>query len=267
MEWRLLGPEDGPGAWQMAVDVALLESIRAGVSGPVVRFYRWTPPCVTLGKFQPVAANVRLDACRQLGIEVARRPTGGRAILHAHEVTFSFLVAERALPAAGTSIMESYRVFGAAISAGLQGMGLPVELVDRQAAIRNGDPSAVGSVGNPACFAAKARCDLMIDGRKLIGSAQLRRDSVILQQNSLPLTIDFAQWGEVFWRSDWEQVAAQGAVGLWQVAGHPVPYEAVMAAVCTGLVQCLGARLVPGALTMVEAARASALVAEHRLAG
>ena len=63
------------------------------------------------------------------------------------------------------------------------------------------------AAGNPACFAAKARCDLMVHGRKIIGSAQMRKDGLILQQNSLPLTVDFARWEEVFYRSEWQAVA------------------------------------------------------------
>ena len=103
MQWRLLPPVDGPGAFHMAADVAVLEAVRAGLSGPVLRFYRWTPACVSLGKFQPAEGNVQLDNCRRLGIDVVKRPTGGRAILHDHEVTFTIMVGERDMPGAGAA--------------------------------------------------------------------------------------------------------------------------------------------------------------------
>lgn len=249
----------------MAVDVALLEAVRAGSSGPVLRFYRWTPPCITLGKFQPAAGNVQLETCARLGIEVAKRPTGGRAILHEHEVTFSIIITERDLPGAGTSIMETYRVLGAALVAGLQQLGLPAALVDHHADARAGDPPSVTASGNPACFAAKARCDLMVQGRKIIGSAQLRKDGVILQQNSLPLTIDFPIWEEVFHRSEWQAVAAAGAVDLWTAAGRHIPEAEVVEALRAGFTTALDADFLSSALTQAEAQRAGELEAEMRV--
>ena len=114
-----------PGAYHMAADVAVVEAMRAGLSGPVLRFYRWTPACVSLGKFQPAEGNVQVENCRRLGIDVVKRPTGGRAILHDHEVTFSILVGERDLSGAGASIMDSYRELARALEAGMQQLGHP----------------------------------------------------------------------------------------------------------------------------------------------
>jgi len=258
-QWRVILPTDGPGAWQMAADVAILEAMRAGVAAPTLRFYRWTPPCVTLGKFQPAEGNVRLEDCARLGIDVAKRPTGGRAILHDQEVTFSILVAETDLPQAGASIMEGYRALGGALAVGLQRLGLPAELVDHHAPARSGDPGSMAAVGNPACFAARARCDLMVDGRKIIGCAQLRKDGIILQQNSLPLTIDFPRWEHVFYRSDWETVARESVATLWQAAGREVPYGEVVTALCAGITAMLHVDLVPGTLTAEEERRAEEL--------
>jgi len=263
MVWRFMPPADGPGAFHMAADVAVLEAIRAGRSGPVLRFYRWTPPCVTLGKFQPATGNVRLADCARLGFQVVRRPTGGRAILHHREVTFSMIIAEEELPRAGASIMDSYRVLGAALVDGLRRLGLDAELVDRKATARGGDPPSMSAVGNPACFAAKARCDLMVNGRKIIGSAQLRRDGIILQQNSLPLSVDYPLWEQVFFRSDWETVAREGMVDLWTAAGREVAEDEVVAAICAGFHAALGIELVPGTFTPEEERRAWELAGEY----
>lgn len=249
----------------MAADVAIAEAARAGTARPTLRFYHWTPPCVTLGKFQPAEGNVQLDACAELGYDVVRRPTGGRAILHDYEVTFSIIIAEADLPGAGANIMESYRALGAALVDGLRRLNLPAELVDRNATTRAGDPPSLMAVGNPACFAAKARCDLMVSGKKLIGSAQLRKDGIIVQQNSLPLTIDFPRWDAVFHRSDWEQVQRAGAIGLHDCAGHVIPYDDVVAALCAGFTAVLGVDLVPGALSADELARADTLMPEFAI--
>lgn len=266
-QWRLLPSIDGPGAFHMAADVAILERVRAGESGPVLRFYRWTPPCVTLGKFQPAEGNVQLENCARMGIDVVRRPTGGRAILHDHEVTFSFILAESDLPGVGSGIMDSYRALGEALVNGLRRIGLDAELVDRNAKARAGDPPSMMAAGNPACFAAKARCDLMVNGSKIIGSAQLRKDGIILQQNSLPLSIDFPKWDEVFFRSDWQSVAKGGAVDLWSAAGRQIPYDDVVAALVAGVEEVFDVQLTPGDFTPEERRRAEALVPEYAVQG
>jgi len=247
----------------MAADVAILEAIRAGQSGPVLRFYRWTPPCVTLGKFQPAEGNVRLEDCARLGIDVARRPTGGRAILHHREVTFSMIIAEGDLPRAGANIMDSYRVLGAALVDGLRRLGVPAELVDRKANVSGGDAPSMKAAGNPACFAAKARCDLMVEGRKIVGSAQQRKNGVILQQNSLPLSVDYPMWERVFYRSDWEAVMRDGMVDLWTAAGREVAEDEVVTALCAGFRSALGVELTEGAFTAEEERRAWELVGEY----
>jgi lipoate-protein ligase A len=243
----------------MAVDAALVEAVRDGASEPVLRFYRWTPPCVTLGKFQAVEGNVRLDNCARLGIDVARRPTGGRAILHDAEVTFSTILRETDLPGAGSGVMDSYRALGTALVDGLRRLGLNAELVDRKANTRSGDEL---SAGNPACFAAKARCDLMVDGKKIIGSAQMRKDGVILQQNSLPLAVEYPRWDDVFYQSDWEAVAHSGMIDLHTAAGRPVPHDDVVAALCAGFSATLGITLACSDLTAAECARTEARVGE-----
>jgi len=262
-QWRYLPPVDGPGAWHMAADVAVLEAVRAGASGPMLRFYRWTPPCVTLGKFQPAEGNVQLENCARLGFDVVKRPTGGRAILHHREVTFSMILAETDLPQAGASIMDSYRALGAALVDGLRRLGLAAELVDRQSTVRGGDAGLMMAAGKPACFAAKARCDLMVNGKKIIGSAQLRKDGIILQQNSLPLAVDFPLWDEVFYRSDWEAVQRAGATDLCTLAGRPVTEDTVVAALCAGFATVLGVALVPDDFTPAEAARARELMPDY----
>lgn len=261
--WRYVPPAEGSGAFHMAADVAVREAIRAGLAGPTLRFYEWTPPCVTLGKFQPADGNVQLENCARLGFDVVRRPTGGRAILHHHEVTFSIIVAETDLPEAGGSVMDSYRVLGSALADGLQRLGLPAELVDRKTTVRGGDPPSMMAAGNPACFAAKARCDLMVAGRKIIGCAQQRKDGIILQQNSLPLSVEFPLWDKVFHRSDWEAVMRDGMVDLWTAAGRQVVEGDVVAALCAGFAATLGIRLETGVLTAEEERRAWELVPEY----
>src|SRR5215213_2662474 len=91
--WRLLDTPPAPGAWNMAVDEALAESVRRG-GAPVLRVYRWSPPCLSLGRNQPARGRYRLDALAARGIDVVRRPTGGRAVLHDRELTYAAALPE-----------------------------------------------------------------------------------------------------------------------------------------------------------------------------
>jgi lipoate-protein ligase A len=258
-EWRFLPPIDNHGYTHMATDIALLEAVQNGISAPVLRFYHWRPACVTLGKFQPAEGNININRCREMGIDISRRPTGGRAIFHDDEVTFSIIIAEKDLPGAGSNIMDSYRVLGTAMVSGMRKLGLPAELVDIHANSFS-EAESVSTSANPACFAARARCDLMVNGAKIIGSAQMRRDGVILQQNSLPLSINFPIWQEIFYRSDWEKVAAGKAVSLNEAARRNITEYEVINAIKAGFTEELGIRWIDSEITTDEMKRTEELV-------
>ena len=103
----------------------------------------------------------------------------------------------------------------------------------------------------------------MVAGRKIIGSAQLRKNGVILQQNSLPLQINFPLWDEVFFRSDWQHVADSGAVDLWLAAGREIAHDEVVEAICDGFRSVLGITFVNDALTDADADRARTLQPDY----
>jgi lipoate-protein ligase A len=222
--WRFIDSGPMPGADNMALDEAMFEAHAAGAVPPTLRVYTWRPWAVSLGRFQRVEGSIDLEACRRLGIDVVRRPTGGRAILHtAEEVTFGVVVSAARLGTTG--IMDSYRALAAAIAAGLKLLGLDARLVERRPAA-----GAQPSGQDPACFAVKARCDLVVGAAKLVGSAQVQREGVILQQNSLPLRIDLTPWADVFVRSG----PAPEATGLWDAAHRQVLYGEVASALRQG---------------------------------
>lgn len=176
-EWRLILPAVHDGPTNMAIDEAIADSVRDGASLPTLRFYGWSPPCLSLGRAQPWDV-ADLDRCAALGWDVVRRPTGGRAVLHIDELTYS-VAAPESEPRVKGGVLESYRRLSAALYNGLHALGIEPE----RALPYYADRGATG----PACFDGPSDYEVTIAQRKLIGSAQQRRTGVVLQHGSLPL--------------------------------------------------------------------------------
>lgn len=255
--WRLLQSGAGDGAWNMAVDEALLEALVAGVGQPTLRFYAWQPPTVSLGFFQPLDEGISLSEIAARGFGLVRRPSGGRAILHKDEVTYSVTVPEDLIPD-GQSVMGSYRSISRGIETGLALLGVGATLADRREMPR------MKAAGLPTvCFAKAARCDMTVAGRKIVGSAQTRRRGVIMQHGSVPLMIDPAEHLAVMPGGGTDEASQhqlrEAACGVADVIGRPVSYDELCAALAEGFAQRLGIELHPGTLTDWELARAREL--------
>jgi lipoyl(octanoyl) transferase len=174
--WRLLQDPPASGACNMAVDEVLLDGVAAGSAPPTLRFYQWAPPCLSLGYFQPFEV-VDVDGCRALGVDIIRRPTGGRAILHDRELTYSVVLPASVLGHDG-GVLLSYHRLSLALEEGLKRLGVPVALAPASAA------QAVPAHG-PVCFDRPSAHEILLYGRKLVGSAQVRRSTAILQHGSI----------------------------------------------------------------------------------
>jgi lipoyl(octanoyl) transferase len=174
--WRLLNDPPASGAWNMAVDEALLEGVASGRSPATLRFYSWTPACLSLGYFQPFGI-VDVDGCRARGVDVVRRPTGGRAILHDRELTYSLTLPASVL-GHEAGIVPSYHRLSLALQAGLRELGVPATLAPAAATPAGGDQG-------PVCFDRPSSHEILLGGRKLVGSAQVRRGGALLQHGSI----------------------------------------------------------------------------------
>lgn len=181
--WRLINSGFQTGAMNMALDEALLHSVASGNSLPVLRFYRWTPATVTLGYAQSVIKDLDLDVCRREGLDVVRRSTGGRAVLHDHELTYS-VIAPLNSSLFGNSVLDCYRVISEVLQKALIQLGLQAQLVPGKP--RSGRQNAMKSI----CFTAPSQYELVIDGRKVAGSAQKRFGQAFLQHGSIPVEMD-----------------------------------------------------------------------------
>ena len=187
----------------MATDEALLWNMKAG-DAPILRFYNWHPSCLSLGRFQKlddVAASTR----GVWGVDLVRRPTGGRAVWHQHEITYCLVVREEELPLDERSVAASYRRLSEGFLQGLRRLGVQAEIAPAHERASNDcapvfeETDATSSTRTrrvlaPNCFETATRADFVVDGRKLLGAAQCRRGGAILQHGSLLLDVDENAW-------------------------------------------------------------------------
>jgi len=179
-EWPLIVDTTPlPGSLNMAVDEFLFRSL-GNRPRTYLRFYRWAKPTASLGYSQDVEKALDLDYCRRQGIDVVRRITGGKLVLHHREITYS--VASSDVEVFSSTLAESYRLISSALICGLGNMGLKAKLA--------GPPPASYGKGNLPCFSYPARDEIEINGRKIVGSAQKRVGFRFLQHGSIPLQSD-----------------------------------------------------------------------------
>lgn len=183
--WRLLDdPAPRSGAWNMALDEALWARAEKGIESRVtVRLYAWRPACFSLGYHQALRDACDTAFCEREGIGVVRRPTGGKAVLHDDEVTYSVVAPFDAPPFAGGGLLEAYETIARALAGGLGRLGLPASLEERAA--------ARPPTGSDPCFLVPSPKEILCGGRKVAGSAQRRGRRAFLQHGAVPLSIDY----------------------------------------------------------------------------
>jgi lipoyl(octanoyl) transferase len=243
LPFRLIDTPPAPGPWNMAVDAALAESVRGG-GAPVLRFYRWSPRCLSLGRNQPAAGHYRREELERRGIGVVRRPTGGRAVLHDRELTYSVVVGEAALGGP----RATYAAVSRALVAGLRRLGVPAGLQPR--------PGRAAVPSLAPCFREPAEGEVVVAGRKLVGSAQVRERGVLLQHGSLLLADDQSEVAALLARPS--AVRDEPPAVLAEFLAEPPSWERLTAALADGWREALGGELRSGALTPAELRSASA---------
>ncbi len=257
--WRLLlETEPRPGAWNMAIDRALMESAGERAAPPTLRLYQWAPPALSLGKGQP-ASVADLDRCRAAGVDVVQRPTGGWAILHTDELTYS-VAAHAEEPAVAGALLEAYKTLSAGLIAGLRLLGLPAEQAPA--------PDASDKQGLVACFAVPYNNEITVNGLKLMGSAQSRNQRRLMQHGSLPLSgdvaraVDFLAFTDEAERESLRHRLREHATTASAAAGRAIAYLEAAEALWAGMAERLGVDFTPGALTPDELDRAAQLAGE-----
>jgi lipoate-protein ligase A len=180
----------------MAVDEALVLSADASGFSPTLRIYRWSRPAVTIGYNQQIIQGINLKFCHNKNIDIVRRPTGGRAVYHHQELTYAVVVPRSFFK--GDSVLGSYRVLAGGFLECLRILGVAGELITPALSRKSHKQTERIRSGNrrkrfhqPACFLAPSRYEIGVGGKKIIGSAQRRYRSSILQQGSFLLETGF----------------------------------------------------------------------------
>ncbi len=252
--WRFIDSGNQSPAYNMAMDEALLDWHSKGQFPPTIRFYGWNPATLSVGYFQKVEKEINMDAVRNYGLGFVRRPTGGRGVLHDQELTYSVIVTEEhsKMPA---SVTDAYRVISEGILEGFKAVGLDAYFSiprseEERAALKN-PRSAV-------CFDAPSWYELVVEGRKVAGSAQTRQKGVILQHGSIILDIDEDKLFDLF-RYPSERVRERmqrnfknKAVAINSLRSEPLSMDEAKRAFKTGFERGLQIKLQPYALSAEE---------------
>ncbi len=230
-EWRLLQTGFDTAFSNMAIDRAILVENSKGKVPPTVRFYGWIPPAISLGYFQSVAEEIDINACKHLGVDYVRRITGGGAVFHDKELTYSIVIPE-AHPAIPKNILQSYGRICNALLQGLKQLGI------------QGTYAPIN--------------DILVDGKKISGNAQTRKANTVLQHGTILLDVDVDTMFSLL-KVPNEKIkdklirdVKQRVTSIGHIAGKRIPFEEVADALTVGFEKEFHIELVQGILTKEE---------------
>lgn len=249
--WYFINSGPCSPSYNMALDEALLHWHSKGLIPPVIRFYEWNPATLSIGYFQRAQKDIDFDQLHRLNLGFVRRPTGGRAVLHEHELTYSVIVSED-YPNMPRTITEAYRVISEGLLLGFRNLGLDayfsVPDTEEKREILKKPKSAV-------CFDAPSWYELVVEGKKVAGSAQTRQEGVILQHGSILIDLDEEKLISLFKfpseasKERMRKHLPQKAVAINQLANRKVDVETCAKAFKKGFEDALNIELVSYELT------------------
>ena len=262
--WHLLRTESLSPAENMAIDEAIANWVAKGEMKPTLRFYSWAPHAISVGRFQRATRDLDREALATNKIPVVRRLTGGRAVLHADELTYSVILPE-STPALPTNIIESYRLLTEGVRRGYQALGVPAEF---SVPLTEADREALRKPKSAVCFDAASYYELAVDGKKIAGSAQVRHQGAVLQHGSIPLSVDDDVLFDCFAMDAAEKVAAkrrfgEKAVALNDTLQRSVSFDEVAAAFETGFKDAFTLTFEPLVFTEQQRAEIDGLVKKY----
>jgi lipoate-protein ligase A len=261
MEWRLIKDSYHTGFMNMAIDEAIMIAHREGLVPPTIRFYQWSPPAVSLGYFQDLKKEINVDTCKDMGIDIVRRPTGGKAVLHDKELTYSFIIRE-SHPLVNDSILETYKKISGGMIRGLSYLGITAELVPLREKLKSGslhkkEKSEIRhSDFKSICFSVPSQYEVQVEGKKIVGSAQARKREIVLQHGSLLIELEEDKLFSVF---NFPSIQIRErlktrfkATSLEEILKKKINFSELSEILPRGFEEEFGVRLVEGKLTEKE---------------
>jgi lipoyl(octanoyl) transferase len=249
--WHYINSGKCTASYNMALDEALLEWHSKGEIGPVLRFYEWSPATLSIGYFQSVSKEIDVEQVEKHGLGFVRRPTGGRGVLHEDELTYSVIVSED-YPDMPETVTEAYRVISGGLLEGFRNLGL-----DAYFSIPESKEEIDGlkKPQSAVCFDTPSWYELVVEGKKVAGSAQTRQKGVILQHGAILLSLDAEKLVSLFKFKSEEQRQRmrvgirEKAVAIDQLAGRKVSADESIEAFTKGFEKALDMKLEPYVLT------------------
>ncbi len=265
LDWRLNIDGFQTAENNMAEDSAMLARCEQGLLPPTLRVYGWSEPSISLGYSQNAEAELDLERCRELAIPVVRRPTGGRALLHYNELTYA-VVAPVTLAPFNRGLKATFQAISEALLLGLKGLGVQGDINTRNQKFKPvqspvfhqslkglgiyGDiktsKQRSGPVRSPACYASLNHCEITVDGKKLVGSAQKRTSKAFLQHGSLVIESDHELFASLLkfdderQRINTRQRLLDATTGLNRVCGRELIFEEICNALWGGFQKTFG---------------------------
>ncbi|GGG84562.1 lipoate--protein ligase family protein [Staphylococcus pragensis] len=192
--WNFINTGSHNPYYNMAMDEALLNFVSRGEIDPVIRFYTWDPATLSVGYFQRLTKEIDIEKVKEKGFGLVRRQTGGRGVLHDKELTYSVIVPE-SHPDMPSTVTEAYRVISEGLLEGFKILGF-----DAYFAIPRSkeEREKLKQPRSAVCFDAPSWYELVVEGRKIAGSAQTRQKGVILQHGSLLQDVDVDELFDMF---------------------------------------------------------------------
>ena len=241
----------------MSVDESILEAVTRGISPTTLRMYSWQPPCLSLGYAQSIS-DVDMNNLVAQGWDIVRRPTGGRAILHTDELTYSVIGLQEDPNLSGT-VLESYQRLSVALLKALEMLGLPAR-AEAHPSIPQGSDSP-----GPICFEVPSTYEITVGGKKIVGSAQARKKGSILQHGSLPLKGDLGRITNALALTEAERQSARiriraRAATIEDIRGYAPSWEIAAEAFQRAFESTLNLELHPAQLSAWEEERAQELL-------
>ncbi|EJG1227110.1 lipoate--protein ligase family protein [Staphylococcus pseudintermedius] len=264
--WHFMNTGSHHPYYNMALDEALLNFVSRGEIDPVVRFYTWNPPTLSIGYFQRLSKEIDIEKVKEKGYGLVRRQTGGRGVLHDKELTYSVIVPE-AHPDMPQTVTEAYRVISGGLLEGFKSLGFDAHFaVPRSKEEREKLKQPRSSV----CFDAPSWYELVVEGKKIVGSAQTRQKGVILQHGSILQDVDIDDLFDMFifknerLKAKMKEAFVEKAVAINDLSNETITLAQMEVAFKEGFKKALDIEFKPLELTVAQQDEVKALEEKYR---